>query len=181
MEEITCKQQKQAGFTLPELLVVLFLLSLLSAFLMQCLFTLTEQQKQRLAFLELEDNLNLAMDWLKADIEKSCAVSACSQEQLVLQQPRTGIQYTLGIDQQATEHLYPLEGKILYRKENIQWNRQPMANFIETFTISYLDKYGQLTEEPTAVCAVGIHLTGCWQNGRIEKQQIVRLMKKGYL
>lgn len=50
MEEITCKRQKQAGFTLPELLVVLFLLSLLSAFLMQCLFTLTEQQKQRLAF-----------------------------------------------------------------------------------------------------------------------------------
>lgn len=71
MEEITCKRQKQAGFTLPELLVVLFLLSLLSAFLMQCLFTLTEQQKQRLAFLELEDNLNLAMDWLKEDIEKS--------------------------------------------------------------------------------------------------------------
>lgn len=114
-------------------------------------------------------------------MKKAAQYQPARMEQLVLQQPRTGIQYTLGIDQQATEHLYPLEGKILYRKENIQWNRQPMANFIETFTISYLDKYGQLTEEPTAVCAVGIHLTGCWQNGRIEKQQIVRLMKKGYL
>ena len=36
------------------------------------------------------------------------------------------------------EHLYPLEGKILYRKESTQWNRQPMANFIETLTICLL-------------------------------------------
>ena len=168
------------GFTLPELLVVLFLLSLLSSFLLRCFAAVAGQQEQQLALLELENNLAIAQSWLGDDIAKSSAVLDCAAEQLTLQQDQL-VSYTLGTDQQITEHLYPLEGKILYRKESTQWNRQPMANFIETLTIFYYDAQGQPTVDSTAVCAVGVQLTGCWREQQITKRQVVQLMGDGYL
>lgn len=174
--EIRIKQ----GFTLPELLIVLLLLSLLSSLLLRCFMTVSTQQEQQLALLELEDNLAIAQAWFRDDITQSSAVLDCAAEQLTLRQKQI-VSYTLGNDQQKTEHLYPLEGKILYRKESTQWNRQPMANFIETLTISYYNAQGNPTTEPVAVCAVGVQLTGCWRDRQITKQQIVKLQGDGYL
>lgn len=103
------------GFTLPELLVVLFLLSLLSSFLLRCFAAVATQQEQRLALLELENNLAIAQSWLGDDIAKSSAVLDCAAEQLTLQQDQL-VSYTLGTDQQITEHLYPLEEKFSIAK-----------------------------------------------------------------
>lgn len=178
MRKQDCKRQQ--GFTLPELLVVLLLLSLLSSFLLRCFTTVARYQEQQLALLELEDNLALAMVWLRDDIAQSRAVTACTEEKLTLLQ-ETVICYDLGTDQQEAEHLYSLEGKILYRKESTQWNRQPMANFIKTMTLYYYDRQGQPTAEPEAVRAVGICLTGCWREKTIIKRQVVPLLGATYL
>jgi prepilin-type N-terminal cleavage/methylation domain-containing protein len=174
------KWRDTRGFTLPEVLVVLCLLSILLPFLLRCFFTIAEQQKQRTALGELEDNLLIAAETLTGDIAGSTAVLSCEENQLVLQK-KTVIYYTLGTDEQAKEHFYPLEGKILYRRESSQWNRQPMANFLETLTFFYLDDQGQPTLEAAAVRAVGFCITGLWQEQRLERTQIIRLAGNDYL
>ena len=113
--------------------MVICITSMLLSFFLQCFFTVSEQHKQRSAMLELQDNLSLAIELLTRDIARSTSVLDCHAQQLTLQQENI-ISYSLGTDRQAQEHLYALEGKILYRQESTQGNRQPMANFIDTIT-----------------------------------------------
>ena len=174
------KRNRQAGFTLPELLVVLTLTALLLSFFLQCFFTVSAQHRQRSALLELQDNLLSAMEFLTEDITKSTGVHACREDQLALQQAQC-VYYDLGDDQQGQEHFYDLEGKILYRREDTQQYRQPMANFIDTLTFVYLDEQGTPTTQPEAVRAVQIRLTGCWNGRTLVQEQIVRLAGVVYL
>ena len=170
----------QQGFTLAEVLVVLSLLSLLSVFFLLCFFFVAEQQQQHNARLELEDNLMIAASLLAEDISRSTAVLGCESQQLVLQQTKI-IYYNLGEDQQASAHVYPLEGKILYRREHTQQSRQPMANFISDLVVTYLDKNGEKTTEADRVCAVEFVLKGCWRERVFQQRQIVRLEGVDYL
>lgn len=174
------KKHAISGFTLPELLVVLFLLSLLLSFLLRCFFTIENQHRQHLALLELEDNLTLAITDMAEDISKSTVVLNCEEEQLTLQQNKI-IYYTLGVDQQEAEHLYPLEGKILYRRESSQWNRQPMANFITAMHFSYFDASGQHTTDCLSVRTVMLCVEGCFQGNRIQQKQVVQLAGENYI
>ena len=174
------KFKTQQGFTLAEVLVVLSLLSLLSVFFLRCFFFVAEQQQQHNARLELEDNLMIAASLLAEDISRSTAVLGCESQELVLQQTKT-IYYNLGEDQQASAHVYPLEGKILYRREHTQQSRQPMANFISDLVVTYLDKNGEKTTEADRVCAVEFVLKGCWRERVFQQRQIVRLEGVDYL
>lgn len=174
------KIKGRQGFTLAEVLVVLSLLSLLSVFFLRCFFFVAEQQQQHNARLELEDNLMIAASLLAEDISKSTAVLGCESQQLVLQQTKI-IYYNLGEDQQASAHVYPLEGKILYRREHTQQSRQPMANFISDLVVTYLDKNGEKTTEADRVCAVEFVLKGCWRERVFQQRQIVRLEGADYL
>ena len=174
------KIKGRQGFTLAEVLVVLSLLSLLSVFFLRCFFFVAEQQQQHNARLELEDNLMIAASLLAEDISKSTAVLGCESQQLVLQQTKI-IYYNLGEDQQASAHVYPLEGKILYRREHTQQSRQPMANFISDLVVTYLDKNGEKTTEADRVCAVEFVLKGCWRERVVQQRQIVRLEGVDYL
>jgi len=170
----------EKGFTLPELLVTICLLSLLSSFLLQCFSNVAVQHRQRMALLELEDNLMLAITALAEDAGRSTAVLHCKQDELALQQEKV-IYYSLGDDQQMEEHFYPLEGKILYRRENTQWNRQPMANFLTALHISYLDGKGQMVQEAHAVRAVVLCVEAQWQGKTLQQTQVVRLLGDRYL
>ena len=174
------KFKGQQGFTLAEVLVVLSLLSLLSVFFLRCFFFVAEQQQQHNARLELEDNLMIAASLLAEDISRSTAVLGCESQELVLQQTKT-IYYNLGEDQQASAHVYPLEGKILYRREHTQQSRQPMASFISDLVVTYLDKNGEKTTEADRVCAVEFVLKGCWRERVFQQRQIVRLEGVDYL
>lgn len=174
------KIKGRQGFTLAEVLVVLSLLSLLSVFFLRCFFFVAEQQQQHNARLELEDNLMIAASLLAEDISKSTAVLGCESQQLILQQTKI-IYYNLGEDQQASAHVYPLEGKILYRREHTQQSRQPMANFISDLVVTYLDKNGEKTTEADRVCAVEFVLKGCWRERVFQQRQIVRLEGVDYL
>lgn len=173
------KKHSNGGFTLPELLVVLFLISLLFSFFLRCFFTIGNQHQQRLAILELEENLSLAVSGIVKDISKSTAVLSCTEEQLSLKQNKI-IYYTLGVDQQE-KHLYQLEGKVLYRRESTQGNRQPMANFITAMQFSYLDAVGQTTTDSLAVKTIVLCVEGCWQGKTIRQKQIVQLAGDIYL
>lgn len=174
------KIKGRQGFTLAEVLVVLSLLSLLSVFFLRCFFFVAEQQQQHNARLELEDNLMIAASLLAEDISKSTAVLGCESQQLILQQTKI-IYYNLGEDQQASAHVYPLEGKILYRREHTQQSRQPMANFISDLVVTYLDKNGEKTTEADRVCAVEFVLEGYWRERVFQQRQIVRLEGVDYL
>lgn len=171
---------ERQGFTLSEVLVTICLMTLLLPFLFHCFFTMSEQQLQRAALLELEDNLLLAVEYLTMDIACSTAVLDCQEEGLSLQQNQI-IYYDLGADLQADEHIYPLEGKILYRRESSQWNRRPMANFINSLTFSYWDEAGNLTQEAASVKAIGFCVIGTWQNQQLQYKQVVNLAGKEYI
>lgn len=174
------KIKGRQGFTLAEVLVVLSLLSLLSVFFLRCFFFVAEQQQQHNARLELEDNLMIAASLLAEDISKSTAVLGCESQQLILQQTKI-IYYNLGEDQQASAHVYPLEGKILYRREHTQQSRQPMANFISDMVLTYFDKDGEKTTDADRVCAVEFVLEGYWREMVFQQRQIVRLEGADYL
>ena len=171
---------EQQGFALSEVLVAICLMALLLPFLFHCFFSISEQQKQRAALLELEDNLLLAVEYLTMDIARSTAVLECKEELLILQQNQI-VYYDLGEDQQADEHIYLLEGKILYRRESSQWNRRPMANFIDTLIFFYLDEAGNPTQEAASVRAVGFCLVGTWQDQQLQYKQIVNLAGNEYI
>ncbi len=175
-------RRAQCGFTLPEVLVVICLTSLLLSFFLQCFFTVSNQHKQRTALLELTDNMMLAMELMHEDISKSLKVQACMSDQLVLCQGKDlTVYYSLGEDQQADEHFYDLKGNVFYRRWHAQENRQPMANFIDELTFSYLDQYGQLTTVPNEVCAVHVKVTGNWKERQLKQEQIIRLAGTVYL
>ncbi len=168
------------GFTLPEMLVVICLTALLLSFFLQCFFTIANQHKQRTALLELQDNLSIAMSFLKEDISQSTAVLDCQPDLLSLQRD-CAVYYSLGTDQQADEHFYALQGNVFYRRLDTEENRQPMANFIDEMSISYFDKTGQPTTQPEQVCAVYVKLTGHWNDRQLEQEQVVRLAGAVYL
>lgn len=175
------KLTNHAGFTLTEMLVVICLFALLSGFFLNCFVFAMEQYQYCIALMELEDNLNNAMDWLATDLAESIAVSDCSESGLTLQTAEGKIYYTLGTDTQAKEHFYDLTGKIFYRRENTQKNRQPMANFISCFRVTYYDEMGNLTESATSVTTVEILLEGTWRDTVISQRQIARLNDSDYL
>ncbi len=174
MQEKRNHKRYNKGFTIPELLVTLCLTAILLSFFMQCFFTVSAQHRERSALLELQDNLMLASELLAEDIAKSTAVLHCDPAMLSLQQKRV-VEYSLGYDQQAEEHFYELEGNILYRRENNQQARQPMANFIHTLTFSYLNRYGEHTDLPEEVEAVYLCITGQWNGREICTEQVIRL------
>lgn len=174
------KTAASRGFTLPEMLVTLCLLALLFPVLLRCFQTLAEQQRQRAALLELEDNLLMAVEILTREIAGSTAVLSCEENRLVLQQDSV-IYYDIGDDLQMEDHLYPMEGKILYRREDSQSARQPMANFVETLTFFYLDEAGQPTDEAALTRAVGFSLTGVWRETQLQCRQVIRLAGAVYL
>ncbi len=173
--------ERQAGFTLAELLVVLIVTGLLSSFFLSCFFTSVGQYRQRSARLELEENLTLASSFLTEEIAKSLAVRSCNHFRLELQQDVV-VHLTLEEDPQKEEHYYrQIEGKNLYRREDTERNKQPMANFIRSLRAYYLDENGLETEEPEEVRAVMFVLTGRWQDALLERRGVVRLAGAEYL
>ncbi len=180
MQERQNHKRNSKGFTIPELLVALCLTAMLLSFFMQCFLTISAQHRERTALLELRDNLIMAAEMLASDIGKSTAVLSCDSEKLSLQQKNV-VEYSLGRDQQAEEHFYELEGNILYRRENNQQARQPMANFIKTLTFSYLNRYGQHTALPEETEAVYLCITGQWNGREIQTEQVIRLAGAMYL
>ena len=175
------KLMNHAGFTLAEMLVVLCLFALLSGFFLNCFVFAIEQYQHSIALMELEDNLCNAMDWLALDLAETVVISDCSESSLTLQTADGKIYYTLGTDTQAKEHFYDLTGKIFYRRENTQKNRQPMANFISRFRVTYYDEQGNLTEHAASVKMVEILLEGTWNDTVIAQKQTVRLKDSDYL
>ena len=174
------KLSVQTGFTLTELLVVICLFSLLSGFFVQCFVFAMEQYQHSIALMELEDNLSSSMDWLASDLTESIAVLKCTDDELTLQTSDGKIYYTLGTDTQAKEHFYDLEGKTFYRRENTQKNRQPMANFISCFRVTYYDETGNPTENASSVKIVEILLEGTWNDTVISQSQAARLKDSDY-
>lgn len=171
----------QHGFTLAELLVVLCLMAVLSGFFLQSFVFVMTQFQHRMALLELEDNLAMAIDYLVTDGANSIAVKDCNAEQLTLLTEDAVIIYTIGTDLQAKEHFYDLTGKILYRRESTQVNRQPMVNFISGFCVSYYDSTGAATSDPDCVSMVDIQLEGVWNDTVVQKRQIICLKDSDYL
>ena len=169
------------GFTLTEVLVVLCLFALLSGFFLNCFVFAMEQYQHSIALLELEDNLYNSMDWLASDLAETIAVSDCNASGLTLETAEGKIYYTLGTDTQAKEHFYDLTGKIFYRRETTQKNRQPMANFISCFRVTYFDELGNPTEHAPSVKTVEILLEGTWNDTVISQRQAVRLKDSNYL
>lgn len=174
MRDSCDKLRDQNGFTLSELLVTICLTSFLLSFFLTCFLTISDSYKHYSAMLELQDNLLSAVELLTTDIASSTAVIACATDACTLQQ-ESCIYYSLGKDQQYQEHFYALEGKILYRRENIQKSRQPMANFIETLEFRYLDQNGAPTEQCENVRAIQFFVSGRYLEQRMKMEQIVRL------
>lgn len=168
------KRWNQKGFTLPELLVTICLTSFLLSFFLTCFFTISDSYKHYSAMLELQDNLLSAVELLTTDIAGSTAVIECAADGCTLQQENC-IYYSLGKDQQYQEHFYRLEGKILYRRESMQKNRQPMANFLDTLEFRYLDQNGVPTEQCEDVRAIQFLVSGSYLGQRMKLEQIVRL------
>ena len=175
------KLSAQSGFTLTECLVVLCLLALLSGALLHGFVFAMDQYQRSIALLELEDNLCNAMDWLARDLANSTAISACSADSLTIQTEEGKIYYTTGTDTQAKEHFYNLTGKIFYRRESTQKNRQPMANFISSFYVTSYDETGKITVIPSNVKIVEVLLEGVWNDTVRSKRQVVRLYDSDYL
>lgn len=170
-----------AGFTFTELLVVLCLFALLSGFFLNCFVFAMEQYRNSIALMELEDNLCISMDCIASDLRETTAVLNCSTDSLNLQTVDCKVYYTRGTDTQAKEHFYDLTGKILYRRENTQINRQPMANFISDVCVNYYDELGNPTEQASNVKIVEILLEGTWNETVISKALAVRLNDSDYL
>ena len=176
--------RKQGGFTLPELLVVLCLIAVLLPFFTKCFLFAADQQKNRIAIEELQDNLMIAMEVISRDISRSSEVTAWSSDTITLRnafQSEKTVTYSTGKDEQAKEHFYLLEGKILYCLESTQKTRQPMANFIDTLTISCLDCNGMPAKETEQICAVHLTITGTWKDRTLKQEQIVRLAGSAYI
>lgn len=169
-----------AGFTLVEVLVTICLLSLLFGFFLQCFVFVMEQYRCRIALLELEENISIAIDLLETDLSQTIGVSACNHDSLTIQQMDGMIYYTLGTDTQSKDHFYDLTGKILYRRESTQWNRQPMANFISSFRVIYYDEDANPTEQASLVKSIEIQLEGIWNHTVIRRSQIIRLKDSHY-
>ena len=149
--------------------MVLCLFALLSGFFLNCFVFAMNQYHHSIALMELEDNLGNAMDWLSADLADTIAVLECKADGLSLQTAEKKIYYTTGTDTQAKEHFYDLTGKIFYRREHTQKNRQPMANFITGFYITYYDEQGTLTSYAANVKMVDILLEGTWHDTVLSK------------
>lgn len=176
--------RKHGGFTLPELLVVICLIAVLLPSLTQCFLFASEQHKNRIAIEELQDNLMIAMEVISRDISRSSEVITWSSDTITLQnafQNGKTVTYSTGKDEQAKEHFYLLEGKILYRLESTQKVRQPMANFIDTLTISCLDCNGMPAKEADQICAVHLTITGTWKDRTLKQEQIIRLAGSAYI
>lgn len=181
MMQIQNKLHSQRGVTLAELLVVMCLLAVLMGFFLQSFGFVLSQFQYRMALMELEDNLSLAAEWIASDGANSARVDACQKESLILQCFDGAVTYTIDSDPQAKEHFYNLTGKILYRRESTQRNRQPMANFISEFRITYYDACGIETEDADCVALVEVLLKGQWNAAKAEKRQWIRLKDTAYL
>ena len=173
--------RSQSGFTLVELLVVLCLLSVLFSFFLQTFLFAMAQFHNRMALMELEENLAIAADAIASDGVNSIAVETCEPDSLILLTETDRIVYTIAQDLQAKEHLYKLTGKTFYRRENTQGTRQPMANFISAFCVSYYDCTGEETFDADSVDIVKVQLKGQWNDTLVQKQLIVRLKDSDYL
>lgn len=177
-------KKRQGGFTLPEVLVVLCLTSMLFTFFLQCFFFWSEQYQNRSALEELEDNLLIAIESMAQDIGRSTGILTWEQESITLvsgYHEKETVAWSLGKDGQAEEHFYALEGKILYRLESTQRVRQPIANFIDTLTISCLNRQGLPAQKAEDVYAVHVKITGVWKNRTLKQEQIIRLAGTAYL
>lgn len=169
------------GFTLPEMLVVLVLTTIVLTSVMQYGNSMVMQQTKRMALLELQDNLTISAELLEQDISRSTQVLQCDSEELNLQQVSHTVHYSTGNDQQAQEHSYSLEGKILYRRESTQYNRQPVANFLDMAVFTYLDRNGTVTTDPQQVRTVAFTLTGQTDRHIIREQRYVMLAGETYV
>ncbi len=174
------KTKNNDGFTLAELLVVLCLMAVLSGFFVQCFVFVMDQYRDRIALLELEENLSISMDLIAKDLADCIGVSGCSSDSLTLLKSDGAVYYTTGTDTQAKDHFYDLKGKILYRRENTQRNRQPMANFVSRLCIHYYDSTGASTVDDTRVYLVEVELEGIWNNTSIVQRQIARIQDSQY-
>ena len=175
------KLYSQRGMTVAEVLVVICLLAVLSRFFLQCFVFVQDQYRHRIALLELEDNISISLEWLERDLLASIGVSSCSQDSLTLAMPDGMVYYTVGTDTQAKEHFYELKGKILYRRESTQKNRQPLTNFISRFYVTYYDKLGNKTTDVAKVCAVQIVVEGTWKDTVLTQQLAARWNDSDYL
>lgn len=125
----------KGGFTLVEIVIVVAAMGILFGVLGILLSNMQTQKQQLLAENELKQNLMLAMTAINKDF--TLAINAkWSENQLIIYQAKETIIYTLAEDAMAKEHLYPLEGNVLYRRTEGGRN-QPMANFINTFSVQY--------------------------------------------
>lgn len=174
------KVKNNSGFTLIELLVTLCLLSVLSGFMLQCFTFVMEQYRNRMDLLELEENLSISLDVIATDMADCIGVSGCNTENLTVRKTDKTVYYSTGTDEQSKEHFYNLTGKILYRKENILGNRQPMANFLFPLCITYYDSTGTITTDDTKVHLVAVEVKGEWKDTIIKQQQIFKIADSQY-
>lgn len=179
-KRIQDKSKKNDGFTLAELLVVFCLLAILSGFFVQCFVFVLDQYRNRIALLELEENMSISMELIAKDLADCTGVSGCSADSLTVLKSDGAVYYTIGTDTQAKDHFYDLKGKILYRRENTQRNRQPMANFVSRLCIHYYDSTGTATIDDTEVYLVEVELEGIWKDTPIVYRQIARIQDSQY-
>ncbi len=180
LKQIQNKKGSHAGFTLTEMLVVLCLVAVLSGFFLQCFIFVMEQYQSRMALLELDDNLSIAMDYIAMDLADCIGVSGCSTDSLTILHPDGAIYYTTGTDPQEKAHFYDLKGKILYRRENTQRNRQPMANFVSRLCVNYYDRAGIRTADAASVYIIEVELEGIWNETTVKQRQIARIQDSRY-
>lgn len=168
------------GFTLAEMLVVLCLTAILSGFLIQCFVFVMDQYRNRIALMELEENLSISMDFIAKDLADCTGVFECNADSLTVVKEDGVVYYTTGTDTQAKAHFYDLTGKILYRREHTQWNRQPMANFVSRLCVNYYDSTGVCTTDDKSVYLVEVELEGVWNDTVIVQRQIARIQDSKY-
>ena len=179
------------GFTLVEVIITIAISSIILVCLTEMVFFMDNQQKNMIARIELQQNLTMALDSIAADVENSRDVIGYGDSNLLAKSlnlrkvrlNRQGetydqrIDYQLAIDPMEGQHLFPLKGKVLYRKTDGGQN-QPIANFIIDLTFEYLDSDNKICTNSHQAEKVIIMIQGEVNNDIIQYQQVKCLEKK---
>lgn len=169
------------GFTLPELLVVIVITGLVSSLLVFGTGHFLEVQTERLSRIELEQNFDYALDLICDDIRRGTAISGCIPDSLTIFTEDAVISYSLAKDPQSGEHLYSLDGNVLYRKKSGQSVKQPMANFIEEMWFEYYDADGNITSDVERVRCISVTISGVCSEHVVSRCRFARLSSGLYL
>lgn len=164
------------GFTLIELLVIVTILSLL----IPCLTSILGSNMTSFNAInnrnELQQNLRFTLNTIIQDIRncKKINKESSAKEISLNLEDDTHIKYGLKMDNQKEEHLYNLEGKVIFREKNYG-NKNPLANFIDNLKFLYF-KYDPKTNkfrvtDPEKATYIEVEISGVLSN---KKKVILR-------